>query len=250
MTTNAFSSLLSLRNVHKSFGGNHVLHGLSLDVPAGHVVTLIGASGSGKSTLLRCINLLEPIDDGAILVDGTDISSPGYDANLARRDIGMVFQSYNLFPHMSVLRNITLALKHVAKSDAASSKQAAMDLLSRFGLADKAGSYPEQLSGGQQQRVAIIRAVALKPKVLLLDEVTAALDPELVGEVLDLIAELRTTGMTMVLATHEMSFARNIADTVCFLHAGDILEQGPPAEVLDNPRNERTQQFLARTRRS
>jgi polar amino acid transport system ATP-binding protein len=250
MTTNAFSSLLSLRNVHKSFGGNHVLHGLSLDVPAGHVVTLIGASGSGKSTLLRCINLLEPIDDGEILVDGTDISSPGYDANLARRDIGMVFQSYNLFPHMSVLRNITLALKHVAKSDAASSKQAAMDLLSRFGLADKADSYPEQLSGGQQQRVAIIRAVALKPKVLLLDEVTAALDPELVGEVLDLIAELRTTGMTMVLATHEMSFARNIADTVCFLHAGDILEQGPPAEVLDNPRNERTQQFLARTRRS
>jgi polar amino acid transport system ATP-binding protein len=250
MTTNTSPFLLSLRNVHKSFGGNHVLHGLSLDVPAGHVVTLIGASGSGKSTLLRCINLLEPIDDGAILVDGTDISSPGYDANLARRDIGMVFQSYNLFPHMSVLRNITLALKHVAKSDAASSKQAAMDLLSRFGLADKAGSYPEQLSGGQQQRVAIIRAVALKPKVLLLDEVTAALDPELVGEVLDLIAELRTTGMTMVLATHEMSFARNIADTVCFLHAGDILEQGPPAEVLDNPRNERTQQFLARTRRS
>jgi polar amino acid transport system ATP-binding protein len=250
MTTNTSPFLLSLRNVHKSFGGNHVLHGLSLDVPAGHVVTLIGASGSGKSTLLRCINLLEPIDDGAILVDGTDISSPGYDANLARRDIGMVFQSYNLFPHMSVLRNITLALKHVAKSDAASSKQAAMDLLSRFGLADKADSYPEQLSGGQQQRVAIIRAVALKPKVLLLDEVTAALDPELVGEVLDLIAELRTTGMTMVLATHEMSFARNIADTVCFLHAGDILEQGPPAEVLDNPRNERTQQFLARTRRS
>jgi polar amino acid transport system ATP-binding protein len=239
MTTNTSPFLLSLRNVHKSFGGNHVLHGLSLDVPAGHVVTLIGASGSGKSTLLRCINLLEPIDDGAILVDGTDISSPGYDANLARRDIGMVFQ-----------RNITLALKHVAKSDAASSKQAAMDLLSRFGLADKADSYPEQLSGGQQQRVAIIRAVALKPKVLLLDEVTAALDPELVGEVLDLIAELRTTGMTMVLATHEMSFARNIADTVCFLHAGDILEQGPPAEVLDNPRNERTQQFLARTRRS
>jgi polar amino acid transport system ATP-binding protein len=200
--------------------------------------------------LLRCINLLEPIDDGEILVDGVDISAPGFDANLARRDIGMVFQSYNLFPHMSVLRNITLALKHVAKSDAASSKQAAMDLLSRFGLADKADSYPEQLSGGQQQRVAIIRAVALKPKVLLLDEVTAALDPELVGEVLDLIAELRTTGMTMVLATHEMSFARNIADTVCFLHAGDILEKGSPAEVLDNPHNERTQQFLARTRRS
>jgi polar amino acid transport system ATP-binding protein len=250
MTTNASPSLLSLRNVHKSFGGNQVLHGLSLDVPAGHVVTLIGASGSGKSTLLRCINLLEPIDDGEILIDGTDISAPGFDANLARRDIGMVFQSYNLFPHMSVLRNITLALKHVAKSDAASSKQTAMDLLSRFGLADKADSYPEQLSGGQQQRVAIIRAVALKPKVLLLDEVTAALDPELVGEVLDLIAELRTTGMTMVLATHEMSFARNIADTVCFLHAGDILEKGSPAEVLDNPRNERTQQFLARTRRS
>ena len=249
MTANPTDHLLSLRNVHKSFGGNHVLNGLSLDVPAGHVVTLIGASGSGKSTLLRCINLLEPIDDGEILVDGIDVSAPGYDANLARRDIGMVFQSYNLFPHMSVMRNITLALKHVAKSDSTASKQAAMDLLARFGLADKAGAYPEQLSGGQQQRVAIIRAVALKPKVLLLDEVTAALDPELVGEVLDLIAELRTTGMTMVLATHEMSFARNIADTVCFLHAGDILEKGPPAEVLDNPRNERTQQFLARTRR-
>lgn len=249
MTASPTDHLLSLRNVHKSFGDNHVLNGLSLDVPAGHVVTLIGASGSGKSTLLRCINLLEPIDDGEILVDGIDVSAPGYDANLARRDIGMVFQSYNLFPHMSVMRNITLALKHVAKSDSTASKQAAMDLLARFGLADKAGAYPEQLSGGQQQRVAIIRAVALKPKVLLLDEVTAALDPELVGEVLDLIAELRTTGMTMVLATHEMSFARNIADTVCFLHAGDILEKGPPAEVLDNPRNERTQQFLARTRR-
>lgn len=246
---NLSAPLLSLRNVHKSFDGHHVLHGLDLDVPAGHVVTLIGASGSGKSTLLRCINLLEPIDDGEILVDGTDISAPGYDADLARRDIGMVFQSYNLFPHMSVLRNVTLALKHVLGADSAESKKVAMDLLARFGLADKAGAYPEQLSGGQQQRVAIIRAVALRPKVLLLDEVTAALDPELVGEVLDLIAELRNTGMTMVLATHEMSFARTIADTVCFLHAGDILEQGPPAEVLDNPRNERTQQFLARTRR-
>jgi polar amino acid transport system ATP-binding protein len=245
----AGSSLLSLRNVHKSFAENDVLRGISLDIPSGHVVTLIGASGSGKSTLLRCVNLLEPIDDGEIILDGIDISAPGFDADSARRNIGMVFQSYNLFPHMSVLRNITLALTHVAKNDKIRARSTAMDLLQRFGLADKANAFPEQLSGGQQQRVAIIRAVALKPKVLLLDEVTAALDPELVGEVLDLIAELRTTGMTMVLATHEMSFARSIADTVCFLHEGDILEQGSPGEVLDSPRNERTQQFLARTRR-
>ena len=241
--------LLSIRDVRKSFGSNAVLRGINLDVPRGHVVAFIGASGSGKSTLLRCVNLLEPIDDGEIVLNGTDISAPGYDADVARRDVGLVFQSYNLFPHMNVLRNITLALTHaagIAKSDADST---AMELLARFGLADKSRAYPEQLSGGQQQRVAIVRAVALKPSVLLLDEVTAALDPQLVGEVLDLIAELRQSGMTMLMATHEMGFAREIADTVCFLHEGTIHELGTPAEVLDAPREPRTREFLARTMR-
>ena len=240
---------LSVRDVRKAFGQNEVLRGISLDVPRGSVVAFIGASGSGKSTLLRCLNLLEPIDDGEIVLDGIDISAPGFDANTARRDIGLVFQSYNLFPHMNVLRNVTLALKHAAGIDKQSAEAAAMDLLARFGLDDKARSYPEQLSGGQQQRVAIVRAVALKPSVLLLDEVTAALDPELVGEVLDLIAELRSSGMTMLMATHEMSFARSIADTVCFLHEGRIHEQGTPAEVLESPREDRTRQFLSRTMR-
>jgi len=239
--------LLSLRNVHKSFASNEVLRGISLDVPRGSVVAFIGASGSGKSTLLRSINLLEPIDDGEIVLDGTDISAPGFDANVARRDIGLVFQSYNLFPHMNVLRNITLALTHAAGASKADAESSAMDLLARFGLAEKARAFPEQLSGGQQQRVAIIRAVALRPKVLLLDEVTAALDPELVGEVLDLVAELRTSGMTMLMATHEMSFARSVADIVCFLHQGTIHEMGRPDEVLDRPREERTKAFLART---
>ena len=240
---------LSIRNVHKSFGANEVLRGISLDVPRGNVVAFIGASGSGKSTLLRCINLLEPIDDGEILLDGTDISAPGFDANVARRNVGLVFQSYNLFPHMNVLRNITLALTHAARVEKSEAETTATELLSRFGLADKARAYPEQLSGGQQQRVAIVRAVALKPSVLLLDEVTAALDPQLVGEVLDLIAELRTSGMTMLMATHEMSFAHEIADTVCFLHEGTIHESGTPEQVLDAPREERTRAFLARTNR-
>ena len=238
---------LSIRDVHKSFGANHVLDGISLDVPRGNVVAFIGASGSGKSTLLRCVNLLEPIDDGEILLDGTDISAPGFDANIARRQIGLVFQSYNLFPHMNVLRNVTLALTHAADVPKADAEASAMELLSRFGLGDKARAYPEQLSGGQQQRVAIIRAVALKPKVLLLDEVTAALDPQLVGEVLDLIAELRESGMTMLMATHEMNFARDIADTVCFLHEGSVHEAGKPEQVLDSPTKVRTQEFLSRT---
>ena len=238
---------LSIRDVHKSFGANHVLDGISLDVPRGNVVAFIGASGSGKSTLLRCVNLLEPIDDGEILLDGTDISAPGFDANIARRQIGLVFQSYNLFPHMHVLRNVTLALTHAADVPKADAEASAMELLSRFGLGDKARAYPEQLSGGQQQRVAIIRAVALKPKVLLLDEVTAALDPQLVGEVLDLIAELRESGMTMLMATHEMNFARDIADTVCFLHEGSVHESGKPEQVLDSPTKVRTQEFLSRT---
>ncbi|MFM7409630.1 MAG: amino acid ABC transporter ATP-binding protein [Actinomycetota bacterium] len=240
---------LSIRGVHKSFGANEVLRGVSLDVPRGNVVAFIGASGSGKSTLLRCINLLEPIDDGEIVLDGTDISAPGFDANVARRDVGLVFQSYNLFPHMNVMRNITLALTHAAGAEKSAAESTAIDLLTRFGLADKARAYPEQLSGGQQQRVAIIRAVALKPSVLLLDEVTAALDPQLVGEVLDLIVELRTSGMTMLMATHEMSFAHSIADTVCFLHEGTIHESGTPEQVLDAPREERTRAFLARTNR-
>lgn len=243
------NSHLSIRAVHKSFGDNEVLRGVSLDVPKGSVVAFIGASGSGKSTLLRCINLLEPIDDGEILLNGTDISAPGFDANIARRDVGLVFQSYNLFPHMNVMRNITLALTHAAGATKAEAESTATDLLCRFGLADKARAYPDQLSGGQQQRVAIIRAVALKPSVLLLDEVTAALDPQLVGEVLDLISELRTSGMTMLMATHEMSFARSIADTVCFLHEGSILESGTAEQVLDSPREDRTRAFLARTHR-
>lgn len=240
---------LSICSVRKSFGNNEVLRGVSLDVPKGNVVAFIGASGSGKSTLLRCVNLLEPIDDGEILLDGTDISAPGFDANVARRDVGLVFQSYNLFPHMNVMRNITLALTHAAGASKAEAESTAADLLARFGLADKARAFPEQLSGGQQQRVAIIRAVALKPSVLLLDEVTAALDPQLVGEVLDLIAELRTSGMTMLMATHEMSFARSIADTVCFLHEGTIHESGTAEQVLDAPREDRTRAFLARTTR-
>ena len=243
------TALLSIRNVHKSFGSNDVLRGISLDVPRGSVVAFIGASGSGKSTLLRCLNLLEPIDDGEIIPDGTDISAPGFDANVARRDVGLVFQSYNLFPHMNVLRNVTLALTHAAGIAKDEAESTAKELLDRFGLADKARAYPEQLSGGQQQRVAIIRAVALRPSVLLLDEVTAALDPQLVGEVLDLIAELRNSGMTMLMATHEMNFARDVADTVCFLHEGTIHEMGRPDEVLESPREERTKAFLARTMR-
>ena len=243
------TALLSIRNVHKSFGSNDVLRGISLDVPRGSVVAFIGASGSGKSTLLRCLNLLEPIDDGEIILDGTDISAPGFDANVARRDVGLVFQSYNLFPHMNVLRNVTLALTHAAGIAKDEAESTAKELLDRFGLADKARAYPEQLSGGQQQRVAIIRAVALRPSVLLLDEVTAALDPQLVGEVLDVIAELRNSGMTMLMATHEMNFARDVADTVCFLHEGTIHEMGRPDEVLESPREERTKAFLARTMR-
>jgi polar amino acid transport system ATP-binding protein len=240
---------LSIRGVHKSFGKNKVLRGISLDVPRGNVVAFIGASGSGKSTLLRCINLLEPIDDGEILLDGVDIAAPGFDADAARRNIGLVFQSYNLFPHMNVLRNITLALTHAAGIERTAADHTATELLERFGLGDKAHAYPEQLSGGQQQRVAIIRAVALKPSVLLLDEVTAALDPQLVGEVLDLIAELSESGMTMLMATHEMSFAREVADTVCFLHEGTVHESGAPGQLLDSPAERRTQEFLARTMR-
>ena len=237
---------LQLQQVRKSFGAKTVLSDVSLDVDAHQVVCLIGASGSGKSTLLRCVNLLEPIDDGAILLDGEDISEPGFDPDPVRARIGMVFQSYNLFPHMDVLRNITLAPTKVLRQRASEARDAAMDLLARFDLADKARAFPDQLSGGQQQRVAIIRALAMQPEIMLLDEITAALDPVLVGEVLELVRELRTGGMTMLLATHEMGFAREIADVVCFLDRGRIVEQAPPERMFTMPEHDTTREFLAR----
>jgi len=239
-------SKISLREVTKSFGGTKVLDGVTLDIEQGQVVSLIGPSGSGKSTLLRCINLLEPVDDGAVLLDGEDISVPGLDANPVRRRIGMVFQSYNLFPHMSVMDNITLAPVRAAGIPRREAETAAVALLERFGLSDKAASYPDQLSGGQQQRVAIVRALAMGPEVLLLDEITSALDPELVGEVLDVVRELKSTGITLVLATHEMGFARDTSDVIVMLDGGRIIEQGHPRDVLVAPRTERARQFLQR----
>lgn len=239
-------SKISLREVTKSFGGTKVLDGVTLDIEQGQVVSLIGPSGSGKSTLLRCINLLEPVDDGAVLLDGEDISVPGLDANPVRRRIGMVFQSYNLFPHMSVMDNITLAPVHAAGIPRREAETAAVALLERFGLSDKATSFPDQLSGGQQQRVAIVRALAMGPEVLLLDEITSALDPELVGEVLDVVRELKSTGITLVLATHEMGFARDTSDVIVMLDGGRIIEQGHPRDVLVAPRTERARQFLQR----
>lgn len=240
------TSKIALRNVSKSFGDNTVLRDVSLDIDAGSVVSIIGPSGSGKSTLLRCLNLLEHIDDGEILLDGVDISVPGYDANAVRRRVGMVFQSYNLFPHMSVLANITLAPRKVLRQAPTEATEHALHLLGRLGLADKADAYPDQLSGGQQQRVAIVRALAMRPELMLLDEVTAALDPVLVGEVLEVIREMRADGMTMVLATHEMGFAREIADTVCFLQDGAIVESGPPEQVFGRPAHAATAAFLHR----
>ncbi len=237
---------LSLRGVVKEFGPHRVLDGVDLAVPAGSAVALIGASGSGKSTLLRCVNLLEQIDDGYIELDGVDISEPGRDPNPIRQRIGMVFQSFNLFPHMRVIDNITLAPRKLKPRARGVIVARAMELLDRLGLADKSGAYPDQLSGGQQQRVAIARSLAMDPQVMLLDEITSALDPELVGEVLDVVRDLRESGMTMVIATHEMAFAREIADVVHFLDAGRIVESGPPAQVLGEPREARTREFLAR----
>jgi polar amino acid transport system ATP-binding protein len=239
-------SSVELRGVRKSFGEHEVLRGIDLTVPEHDVVCVIGASGSGKSTLLRCVNLLEPIDAGEILVGGREVTAPGVDGNQVRRGIGIVFQAYNLFPHMTVLRNVTLAPREVLGRSRADAEAQAVELLQRFGLADKRDDYPDRLSGGQQQRVAIVRALAMRPSLMLLDEVTSALDPELVGEVLNVIRELAAGGMTMLIATHEMSFAREIANTVCFLDDGVILEEGPPEQIFSAPAQPRTQQFLER----
>ncbi len=239
-------SLLSLREVRKSFGPTVVLSGVSLDVQPGQCVVLIGASGSGKSTTLRCINLLETVDDGQILLQGRDITNPTVNPDEVRSRMGIVFQAYNLFPHLSVLDNVTLAPVRVHGRGRTEAREAAMAMLERVGLADKAGARPDDLSGGQQQRVAIARALVNNPALMLLDEVTSALDPELVGEVLDLLRELKAEGMTMIVNTHEMGFARQVADNVCFLHGGGIHEQGPPDQVFDDPQQERTRQFLSR----
>ena len=239
-------TLLSVSGLRKSFGSNVVLDGFELDVAAGECVVLIGASGSGKSTLLRCVNLLETVDDGVITLGGQDITDPRVDPDRVRSRMGMVFQAYNLFPHLSVLDNITLAPIRVHRRPKAQALAAARAILDRVGLADKAGVRPDELSGGQQQRVAIARALVNAPELMLLDEVTSALDPELVGEVLDLLVSLKGDGMTMVLATHEMAFAKQVADRVCFLHGGRIHEEGPPAALLGAPQHERTRAFLSR----
>jgi polar amino acid transport system ATP-binding protein len=237
---------LQLEGLHKSFGKLEVLRGVDLALAEHEVVCLIGASGSGKSTLLRCINLLEPVDAGRIVVSGEEITRPSVDVNRVRRGIGIVFQAFNLFPHMSVLRNITLAPRQALGLSKREAEARADELLGVFGLADKREEFPDRLSGGQQQRVAIVRALAMRPNLMLLDEVTSALDPELVAEVLDVIRELAAGGMTMLIATHEMSFARDVAHRVCFLDDGVILEQGTPAEIFEAPREPRTQQFLQR----
>lgn len=242
----AMGNKLQLIDVWKSFGGNDVCRGVDLTVGAGELVCLIGSSGSGKSTILRCINLLEPIDDGQILLDGEDISLPEIDPRLVHRRVGLVFQSFNLFPHMTALENVTLAPRRVLAKPAAQVREEAEALFQRFGLADRMTHYPDQLSGGQQQRVAIIRALAMKPEVMLLDEITSALDPELVGEVLDVVRTLKSEGMTMVLATHEMAFARDAADRVCFLDQGRVVEEGAPAQMFKDPREARTRAFLQR----
>ena len=239
-------SALKLEGVRKSFGANEVLRGIDLELENHEVVCLIGASGSGKSTLLRCVNLLEPLDAGRIYLGGEEITRRGVDVNAVRRRIGIVFQAFNLFPHMTVLRNVTLAPRDVLELPRAEAEERALELLARFGLEGRRNDYPDRLSGGQQQRVAIVRALAMHPQLMLLDEVTSALDPELVAEVLNVIRELAEGGMTMLIATHEMSFARDIADRVCFLDDGLILEEGPPEKIFAHPAQRRTQQFLQR----
>jgi polar amino acid transport system ATP-binding protein len=240
------SESLRVEGLHKSFDDLEVLNGIDLVVDTHEVVCLIGASGSGKSTLLRCLNLLESVDAGTIWIDGIDVTAPGVDRDAVRRRVGIVFQSFNLFPHMTVLANITLAPMKVSGVSRDEARTRAHELLTRFGLDDKADEYPDRLSGGQQQRVAIVRALAMRPDILLLDEVTSALDPVLVAEVLDVIRELATSGMTMVIATHEMGFARDVANRVCFLHEGAILEQGAPDAIFSDPTHEETRRFLDR----
>jgi len=240
------NAALVLEGVRKSFGENEVLKGIDLAVAPHEVVCLIGASGSGKSTLLRCVNLIEPLDAGRVVVEGEEITAPGVDANRIRQRIVIVYQAFNLFPHMTVLRNITLAPREVLSMDRTDAEERALSLLERFGLSDRRDEYPDRLSGGQQQRVAIVRALAMRPILMLLDEVTSALDPELVAEVLSVIRELAGEGMTMLIATHEMGFARDIADRVCFLEEGRILEEGPPERIFTSPENPSTRRFLSR----
>lgn len=244
------SPLLEVRDVHKAFGEKPVLRGINLDVNAHEAVVLIGASGSGKSTLLRCINALEPVDAGEILLRGDagelDVTHEKSDRDEIRRRIGIVFQSYNLFPHMTAIENVALAPRKVLKKSSSEANADALALLDRFGLAEKADAYPDLLSGGQQQRVAIVRALAMEPELMLFDEITSALDPMLVGEVLDVVRELKTGGLTIVMATHEMGFAREVADHVGFLADGVVIEWGTAAEVFDAPRHEKTREFLAR----
>jgi polar amino acid transport system ATP-binding protein len=241
--------VLEVRGVHKHYGDARILNGIDLKVFDGQAVVLIGGSGSGKSTLLRCINLLEVVTDGEIVLDGEEITDPRVDADAVRRRIGVVFQAFNLFPHMTALQNVTLAPRVVGKRSKAEAEERGRELLARVGLVAHADSYPDRMSGGQQQRTAIARALANDPRLLLLDEVTSALDPELVGEVLDLIGELKDQGMTIVMATHEMAFAHRVADEICFLDGGAVAEAGPPERVLDHPENPRLQQFLSRVLR-
>ncbi len=240
------STIIEVRDLHKKFGDLHVLRGVNESVRRGEVVSVIGQSGSGKSTFLRCLNLLEEPTAGTIIFDGHEITSPRANIDLHRREMGMVFQHFNLFPHMTILRNLTVAPMKLLKKSKAEAEAAAMQLLERVGLADKANAYPSTLSGGQKQRVAIVRALAMNPKVMLFDEPTSALDPEMVGEVLELIGDLAKEGMTMVIVTHEMSFARKISNRVLFMSDGIILESGSPEELFGNPKEERTRQFLKR----
>ena len=243
-------SFLEIDEVHKAYGEHEVLKGVTLNVERHEVVCLIGASGSGKSTLLRCVNALEEISSGEIRIEGDTVTGAGVDLNALRRDVGIVFQSYNLFPHMSVLENVMLAPTRVGGLPKKDAQDRAMALLTSVGMEDKAKSYPDMLSGGQQQRVAIVRALAMQPRVMLLDEITAALDPELVGDVLEIVRELAHGGLTMLLATHEMGFAKEVASQVCFLDAGQILEHGSAEQIFEEPREERTQQFLSRVVKS
>jgi polar amino acid transport system ATP-binding protein len=243
-------AFLEIDEVHKSFGRNEVLKGVSLNVERHEVVCLIGASGSGKSTLLRCVNALEEISSGEIRIEGDTVTGAGVDLNVLRRDVGIVFQSYNLFPHMSVIENVMLAPTRVGGLSKDEARERGMRLLESVGMGEKAKAYPDSLSGGQQQRVAIVRALAMQPRVMLLDEITAALDPELVGDVLEIVRELAVGGLTMLLATHEMGFAKEVASQVCFLDAGQILENGTAEQIFEEPREERTQQFLSRVVKS